>query len=437
MSKTVWFINPPDLWADKAGDRPPLGLVYLSAYLKKFGHNTVIWDNNHKSGIPTVRDIVEQKPDYVCIAVATPNYNNAIGIANIFIKLRYGQYRRMFSRKLKLIAGGNHVAAYPDEEYTKKAFDYVVTGTDGEEGLLRIIHGKAEEQVVRSKDIENLDDLPLPDYDSLDMSKYNMMLEGKKAITMSTSRGCVYSCFYCGSASIKKFRAHSPEYVVNHMKYVYDKFGITSFYFVDDIFTFDKNRVMKMMDLIIINFPKGDISIRATTRANLLTQELCNKMKSAGVEIISIGLESGSPKVLKAMRKHETVEVQRQGVEFCYQAGIKVKGFFIFGNPEETWDDVLLTINFAKELVQSGRLQYADSYVLNPVPASPFWKTPEEFGISYTKPKDPKEWGSFYQIGKGKDIKVNIKHPYLSEQQLRDAVDLFQKEVQVDGLTYK
>ena len=264
-----------------------------------------------------------------------------------------------------------------------------------------------------------------------------MKVGGKKGIMLVSSRGCVYGCFYCGSATIKKFRAHSPEYVVNHMKLLYDKYDIRGFYFGDDIFTMQPySRVFKWCELVKQTFPDKDISIRITTRANLLTQEMCNKLHEVGVDIISIGLESGSPKVLKAMRKFETLEQQKQGVEYCYNAGIKIKGFFIFGNPSETWDDAMMTINFAKELVQSGRLQYADAYIVNPVPASPFWRTPEEFDVKPIKPIDS-DWKNYYQIGKGDFIKTNIIHPYLSEEDLNKLIKIFKEETKVPGLTYE
>lgn len=291
-------------------------------------------------------------------------------------------------------------------------------------------------KIVKSPDLPDLDVLPFPDYEGLRMERYNMMVDGVRAITMATGRGCIYDCFYCGSSTIKKVRNHSPQYVINHMKLLYDKYDMRGFYFVDDIFTNNFRRVMEICSLIKQTFPLNDIKIRATTRSNLLTQELCYIMKDAGFEILSIGLESGSDKVLKAMQKVETVEVQRRGVEYCYNAGIKVKGFFIMGNPQETWEDLMMTINFAKELAETGRLQYADCYILNPVPASQFWQNPEKFGIEAIKPKDS-NWNDYYQISKDRQIKVNIKHPFLTDEQLREGIKLFYEAVKIPGLTYK
>lgn len=423
----VLLVNPEDSFLEMKGDRPPLGLAYLSAYLKSKGHHTKIWDLNHNKFSTLLALIDEYPPDFICLTVPTPNYNEVISLAN--------QMRRV-SPKSKFVAGGNHVASYPNEKLTMETFDFIVAGQgEGEVSLLDIVEGRATEKIVKSEYVENLDVFPLPDYDGLDMEKYKMLVDGRKAITMSASRGCIYSCVYCGSSTIKKVRAHSPEYVVNHMKMLYDKYDIRGYYFVDDIFSFNFPRTHKICNLIKQTFPKKDITLRVTTRSNLLTQELCNSLKEAGVDIICIGLESGSDKVLKAMRKLETMEIQRRGVEYCYNARIKVKGFFIIGLPEETWDDVMLTINFAKELVQTGRVQYADCYILNPIPASVFWQQPDQFDVKPIYPKDS-NWSEYYQVGKGGHYKINIKHPHLTNEQLIEGLELFKKETNVTGLTY-
>jgi len=419
----VYLINPADSWAQNAGDRPSLGLAYLSAFLKEHGHEVQIFDFNHKQNPNPIN-----KPDFICVTVPTPSYKQVIELIQEYKK-------RNHFPTAKYIAGGAHVAGYPTEPLTLETFDYIVAGHgDGEQALLDIVEGRTTEQVVKAGFLPDLDMLPLPDYEGLNMEKYNMLLEGQKAITMSTGRGCIYSCYYCGSATIKKVRNHSPQYVVNHMKLLYDKYAIRAFYFVDDIFTNNFKRVEEICALIQETFSQKDIHIRATTRSNLLTQDLCHKMKAAGIDIISIGLESGSPKVLKAMRKHETLEQQRQGVEWCYNAGIKVKGFFILGNPEETWEDVMMTINFAEDLVKKGWLNYADAYILNPVPSSPFWQSPEQF-YNRLYLLENSDWSNFYQVGKD-GYKVNIRHPHLTEEQLREGLRLFKERTQLKGLTY-
>lgn len=421
MKKIIYLINPKDGWAWKAGDRPPLGLAYLSSYLKQAGHTTKIIDLNH-----TTLDITE-KPDFICFTVPTPNYLQVIDYVKKLRELCPSAY---------YIAGGNHVASYPTEQLTLDTFDYVVAGQgEGEIALLDIIENRVKDKIVYTKYTDNLDIFPYPDYEGLDMEKYGMLVNGQKAITISSGRGCVFGCVYCGSSTIKKVRVHTPQYVINHMKLLYDKYNIRGFYFVDDIFTFNFQRTKEICNLIKQTFTKKNIALRITTRANLLTQEICYDLKEAGVDIISIGLESGSPKVLKAMKKMETIEQQEQGIEYCYNAKIKVKGFFIIGLPEETWEDIIMTINFAEKLVKNNRLHYADCYILNPIPASIFWQNPDQFDVKPIYPINS-NWNDFYQIGKDGNYKINIKHPHLTNEQLIEGLRLFKERTKIGGLTY-
>jgi len=155
-------------------------------------------------------------------------------------------------------------------------------------------------------------------------------------------------------------------------------------------------------------------------------------MRNAGCDIISLGLESGNNEVLKKMEKFMTTDIQKKGVEMCHKAGIKVKGFFIIGLPGETWETAIDTIEFARSL----NLEYADAYILTPFPATPLWENPEKYGIQIIKPEGS-DWSKYYQVGKGGEYFVNIKHNNLNEEQLRALIKKFRDEVKVGGLTYK
>ncbi len=417
--KSILFVNPEDKFLEKKGDRLPLGLALLEAYCKRLNYNSKLIDLNHYSENYLMEEL-SNNYDFVCFGISTPCYPDCIRIAKE-IKNRY--------KNIKLIAGGNHITDMPDEKTSIETFDNLVVG-DGEEAIKKILEGDTT-KIIISKPIEDLDSIPFPDYTNLGIEKYGMKLNGKRAVIMVTSRGCVFSCVYCGSAKIKKWRARSPENIIKEMKLLYDNFDIRGFYFGDDIFTFNFDRVLKLCNLIRENFPKKDITWRCTTRANLLTQELCYSMRNVGCDIISLGLESGNNDVLKKMEKYMNIDIQRKGVGMCHKAGIKVKGFFIIGLPGETWETALDTIEFAKSL----NLEYADAYILTPYPSTPLWEDPEKYGIQIIKPKDS-DWSKYYQVGKGGEFFVNIKHNNLSEEQLRELLKKFKEEVKAEGLTY-
>jgi len=418
----IVFVSPPDKFLENAGDRAPLGIGYLSSYCKSLGHRTKIFDLNHEKEGDMFREIKDHPPDFVCFTVATPTYNDCINMAK----------RISVNFNGKLVAGGNHVTNIPHEPLTIQTFDYVVVG-DGENAIREIINGEAKQQVIISKPIEDLDSLPMPDYEGLKFERYGMKLDGEKGAVLVTSRGCVFNCFFCGSAKLKKWRSHSPQRVIEEMKILYGKYGIRGFYFGDDIFTFNKQRVYDICKLMNDTFNKKDISWRATTRVDLVDEPLLEAMHNAGCNILSFGFESGNNDVLRALHKGSAATTERaeEVVRMCKNIGIKVKGFFIIGLPEETWDRVMQSIEFAKRL----DLEYVDFYPLTPFPNTPFWDSPESFGIEIEYPKESR-WETYYQVGKGGAGKLHIKHPNLTKQQILQLVDIARKELRKDGKTY-
>lgn len=418
----ILFCNPCDEFLAQKGDRAPLGLGYLCSFVKSLGHEARIFDLNHDKEEDMIKFAEEWKPDFACISVATPNYNIA---ARLAIRLR------QTLPNVKLVAGGNHITAFPYEEKTLKLYDYAVMG-DGENGLAEILDGRAKTQVVFSTDVNDIDVLPFPDYDELKFDRYFMKVNNKLGATMVTSRGCVFSCYFCGSAKIKKWRPRSPENVIQEMEILYHKWKREGFYFGDDIFTFNKPRVYQICKLMKERLPP--VTWRATTRVDLVDKPLLEAMHDAGCDIISFGFESGNDRILKLIKKGPaaTVARARETARLCKEIGIKVKGFFIIGHPGETWEDAMDTINLAKEL----QLEYADFYPLTPYPSSPFWDYPDEYGIKIKTPIDS-DWEGYFQVNQNTtDFDLKIEHPYLSHEQIKELLKLGREAIST-GLTYK
>ena len=426
----IYLVNPSEKHLfDNAGDRLPYGLLCLSSFLKSKGFKTKVWDLNHQN----INDMLYQanskqdKTKYFCIGIATPVYDEALKIAK---KIRTNY------EEVVIIAGGNHVTDFPDQTETHLIFDHVIVG-DGENALLRIVQGEKCDKILYSPPVKNLDFLPMPDYKGVDMKKYSLQIDGKPGSLLITSRGCKHNCCYCGSAvslnkaKMKLYRERSPESVVEEMEVLYYKYGRKGFYFADDVFTANKKRVMKLCELINKEFG-CDITWRATTRADLLDEELIVTMKKAGCNIISLGLESGNDDVLKKINKGMTVQQNKKVVETCHKHGVKVKGFFIIGLPGDDEQTVRQTINFAKSL----QLEYVDFYPLTPYPNTQIWNNPEKYGIEIIKP-DSNNWSNYLQVGKGGEVFINIKHPNFSAERIVELVMIARKECSVGGSTYK
>ncbi len=232
----------------------------------------------------------------------------------------------------------------------------------------------------------------------------------------------------CGSAKIKKWRPRSPENVVNELELLVNKYNIHAFYFVDDIFTFNKQRVYEICRLIKERLPP--VKWRATTRVDLVDYELLKAMKSAGCDVLSFGFESGNEQILRNIRKGASLERTRQTVNWCHDLGIKVKGFFIIGLPGETRETIQQTIEFAKSL----KIEYCDFYPLTPFPATPLWENPQNFGIEIIKPQDS-NWENYYQVGKGGANQILIKHNNLTAEEILEFCKKGREAIK-EGMTY-
>lgn len=418
-SKLIYLISPDEreLW-EKAGDRSPLGLGYLSSYCKKIlDVNTKIYDMNHETKEDLMKEITIEKPTYICISISTPSYLWCIDLAK--------QIKKIF--KGKLIAGGNHITDNPDEKLTIQTFDYIIVG-DGEIAMKRIIEGNAVSQIIISEKVD-VNDVPWPDYEGLKFERYSMTLEDKKCAMIISSRGCVYGCTFCGSAKIKKWRPREPEDVVNEMKYLQDKYLIESFYFGDDIFSFNRDRVIKICELIINRL--NPTTFRITTRVNLLDDEMLDWLKLAGCKVVCLGLESGDDQILKNIIKGATVQEARDAVNLVHSKGLKVKGFFIIGLPGETKQTAMKTIEFAKEL----NIAYCDFYPYTPYPSTPIWDNPKKFNLEIIKPTNS-DWNNYFQVNKeGMPKEWKVIHPNLTQEDVYELIELGKKEISKPGMT--
>ena len=416
----IFFVSPDESeLLSNAGDRSPLGLGYLSSYCKTLDVETKIYDLNHDTEEDLIKDIILKEPKYICLSVTTPNYLNCIKLAK-----RIKEVGDKLLRPFKLISGGNHITDHPNEKLTKETFDHIIVG-DGELALKRIFEGETRQIILSDK--VDVDEMPMPDYKGLKYERYSMTFEGRKCAMIVASRGCVYGCAFCGSAKIKKWRPRDPKKVIEEMQYLMENYDIESFYFGDDIFSFDKQRTIKLACMI----QKLNITYRITTRVNLLDEDMLFTLESSGCKVICLGLESGDDQILKNIQKGATVEDARKAVRMVHEAGMKVKGFFIIGLPGETEETANKTIEFAKEL----NVDYCDFYPYTPYPSTPIWDNPEKYNLEVIKPKNS-DWNQYFQVNKdGMPKEWKVKHPNLTTKQVMNLIEKANKEVNVAGMT--
>lgn len=200
--------------------------------------------------------------------------------------------------------------------------------------------------------LEELDSLPFPAWHIVRGEGYrSAVFSGKSSITMVSSRGCPAHCTYClwpETLYGHKFRARSAANVVEEMERLVREYGVDEIYFDDDCLTLDKGRMLEICRLVQERGIR--VSWICQSRVDTVDEEMLAAMKRAGCHYIYFGVESGSPKMLKLMRKGISLERTKETFAICRRLGIKAQAFFLFGIPGEDQETIRQTIEFAKEL---------------------------------------------------------------------------------------
>jgi radical SAM superfamily enzyme YgiQ (UPF0313 family) len=359
---------------------PHTGIAYISAVLKKNGVETKVIDMRLGYTNEEVLEIIDNyKPNFVGITLYSFGFDKSLQTINT-IKLHNSSY--------KVVLGGPHIAAMKSKTLEDTLADFAVFG-EGEYAMLELCQGKNPASVLgliwwdEGKIIvnperpfnNNLDDIPLPDYEKFELTRYLGYAE--RHLPIVTSRGCPFQCVFCSVrlSMGQEFRARKPENVVNEIEYWYNK-GWRSFEVDDDNFTLDIERAMKICNLIIERGLKITWKCDNGVRADRLSQGLLEKMKEAGCVYISFGVEGGNNRMLEAMKKNEKLETIINAIKLAKEVGFGVGATFIIGTPEETYEDFLDSLKIAKDLP----VDHVSFYNMIPYPGTEMYKWVEDHG---------------------------------------------------------
>lgn len=200
--------------------------------------------------------------------------------------------------------------------------------------------------------LEELDSLPFPAWHIVRCEGYrSAVFSGHRPMTMVSSRGCPAHCTYClwpETLYGHKFRARSAANVVEEMERLVRDYGVDEIYFDDDCLTLGKERMLEICRLMQERGVR--VNWIAQSRVDTVDEEMLRAMKEAGCHYIYFGVESGSPKMLKLMRKGISLDRTKETFAICRRWGVRTQAFFLFGIPGEDQETIRQTIEFAKEL---------------------------------------------------------------------------------------
>jgi len=242
-----------------------------------------------------------------------------------------------------------------------------VTDLSGIKGLIWRQAGEIKRNMDRPF-LPSLDDLPVPMYGLLPLSKYRMPLMKGPFSFVVTSRGCPAGCKYCIKhvSYQNSVRLLSPQRIVEEISQLY-AFGIRNIHMYADLFTVNREQVMGLCELIL----KEGLKIRWTcnSRVDFVDEEMLKMMGRAGCWMISWGIESGNEQILRKAAKGANPKKAHQALSWARAAGIKNWGYFIIGLPGETVETIRETIDLAKTLP----LELALFHIAAPYPGTPFF----------------------------------------------------------------
>jgi anaerobic magnesium-protoporphyrin IX monomethyl ester cyclase len=359
---------------------PPLGLLYIASVLERAGFTPRIFDI-YPYDDRDFAALAEYRPDIVGMTILTDYWTRAVEVS-VLVKARLPQ--SLF------IVGGVHLTAIPEDTLAVLDATIGVIG-EGETTMLELCQsvysgepwqnvagiifrdssGNFERTSARPF-IEELDSIPFPSRHLLNFEQYLVppgIIRGhwtERSTTVMTSRGCPFSCIWCGSQCTfgRKVRNRSVENVVDEIQHLVNEYSIDTVWFVDDTFTLNKKRVLDFCRLM----SERKISIVWGCQAHVKTadEEMFLAMKKVGLVQLDFGVESGSNRVLKSLKKDSTDDAIRRAFSIAHKTGLRTTATFMFGSPDETAEDVEKTMRLAQEI----RPDFVSSFFITPYPGT-------------------------------------------------------------------
>lgn len=413
-------VHPKTGWDDKKTIGIPLGLLYAGSLIHKEGYKIIIIDQRTESKWKEILKKLLNENSFLLISTMTGT--------QIKHSLEIIKYAKSINPKIKIVLGGNHPTLFPKQTLEHELVDFVIQG-DGEEALLELV-----KNIQTKKDISKIKGLgykkcnkifinkpesfefrrniKIP-YQLVNMNNYSQTyFQFEKVLPILVGKGCLFNCNFCYNSAFTKefFRKCSNKQIVLKIKEII-RFKPKNILFIDDLFLYSKKKADELCDLIKEQQIK--ISFIANSRADIISRfsiETLKKLTSIGLKAVYIGGESGSQKILDSMKKNLKVEDIINCNKKLKQTNIIPIFSFIGGFPEETYRDLIKTIDLMIKLKKDNPntiIQTIKMFTM--FPGTKIYNQSSQVG--FKKPTRLEEWADFnYQ---------NTKMPWFSKQYSR------------------
>ena len=355
-----YFLIEDDKEAKIMKPYAPLGLLYVSAYLKENKHENTVFDSTFSTFNEQLAFIEKNQPKIIAI------YTNLMTKINVIKLIKELKSNHIYGFP-KLILGGPDIT-YNLENYLKTGVDFLIIG-EGEQTMLELstsilerkdpsevngiafLKNKEVVQTISRIKMKEMKDLPLPNRKAIDFQPYLdtwTKYHGKNSMTVSTQRGCPYTCKWCSTAVYgQSYRRRPAKLVVEELMMLKKDYNPDAIWFVDDVFTVSHKWIREFCDeMKLQNFK---IDFECITRAERLTDEILQLLKEVGCFRIWIGAESGSQKVIDAMDRRVDIDVVKKVIQKTNEIGIESGTFIMVGYPGEDERDINNTIQYLKD----------------------------------------------------------------------------------------
>lgn len=319
------------------------GPLILGGILKKAGHDVEVYEElngkvDYKKLIP--------EADVFCFTIMTSTAPRAYELAD----------RVHAEGHARVLIGGIHATALPEE--AAQHADQVITG-EGEKVILDVVEGRRTEKIVQGIPIENLDEVPFPDY--------SILKTPCESANIMTTRGCSFRCTFCTTSRMfAPYRQRSVENVLEEIR-MYKRMGFRYMNFEDDNFTADKERAKEICRQMIAEHLQFKETFFFGRTDMAKDEELLNLLQQAHLTRVLIGIESLNQKALDSVNKHQNIEDIRKAGVACRDHGIRLIASIVLGLDEDMREDIRRSVDFAKSI---------DAYQLQPAILTPYPKTP-------------------------------------------------------------